>query len=259
MTRVALITGGAQGIGAAVARQFLRDGLKVVLLDRNAEKLASLQKECGADKVETLAADLTDLATPKKAVDLAVQRFGRLDVLVNAAGNTERWSIDDVTPDAYQRMFDVNVRAPIFLMHEAGKVMGKTDTGVVINITSMLAHGGPPNIGIYAASKAALVGMTKNAANAWKRKNIRAYAINLGWVNSDGEHALQTRFHKMPEDWAQRIGSRVPFGRLLVPEDVAGLCAFLLTPPALMMTGNVIDYEQMPMGTYDEYPPLARE
>jgi NAD(P)-dependent dehydrogenase (short-subunit alcohol dehydrogenase family) len=129
----------------------------------------------------------------------------------------------------------------------------------VINIASMLAHGGPPNIGIYAASKAALVGLSKNVANAWKRDGVRVFAINLGWVNSDGEHQLQTGFHNMPENWADLIGRRMPFGRLIQPSDVAGLCAFLVSPAAQMMTGVVIDYEQMPVGVFDVHPALAPE
>lgn len=261
MARIAMITGGGQGIGAAVARQFLRDGFDgLVLLDRNAEALAKVKLELAAgDRVATFCADLLDEATPIRAMDFAVEKFGGVDVLVNAAGNTERCGIDDATPAAYQRLFDVNVKAPLFMMQAAGKLMKPRGGGVVINIASMLAHGGPPSIGVYAASKAALVGLSKNAANAWKRQGIRVFVINLGWANSDGEHKLQTEFHKMPQDWAQKIGERMPFGRLIAPNDVAGVCGFLVSPPAQMMTGTVIDYEQMPIGVYDVHPALLPE
>lgn len=260
MTRVALITGGAQGIGAAAARSFLASGFAgCVLVDRNADALQRTQASLGAGKTAILAADLLQPGTPKAAVDLALRTFGRLDVLLNAAGNTERWSLDDVTPDAYERVFGVNVRAPAFMMQEAAKALRQSGGGVIINVASMLAYGGPPNLGIYSASKAALVVLTKNAANAWKREGIRVFAINLGWVNSDGEHKLQTEFHKLPQNWADLIGKRMPFGRLIVPDDVAGLCQFLVSPPAQMMSGAVIDYEQMPAGTFDSHPALAPE
>jgi NAD(P)-dependent dehydrogenase (short-subunit alcohol dehydrogenase family) len=101
--------------------------------------------------------------------------------------------------------------------------------------------------------------MTKSVANAVKRQKIRVFAINLGWVHTEGEQKLQTEFHGLPEDWAVAIGRRMPSGRLILPDDVAGLCAFLVSPPAQMMTGAIIDYEQMPAGTFDQHPALAPE
>ena len=121
--RFALITGGAQGIGFATAKRFLENGFGgVLLLDRNGAKLkdaaAALSK---SGRVETLEGDLLDMTLPPRAVDAAVRAFGRLDVLINAAGNTERCGIMDTTPDAYERLFGANVRAPLFLMQEALK------------------------------------------------------------------------------------------------------------------------------------------
>lgn len=259
MTRVAIITGGAQGIGAATAKQFLTDGFAgVVLIARSADRLAQEQaalSKLGA--VVTLAADLRDDATPDKAVDLALKSFGRVDVLINAAGNTERCSVEDATVEAYHRLFDVNVKAPLFMMQKCAAAMA--NGGSIVNISSMLAHGGPPDIGIYAASKAALVGLSKNAANTLKGKGIRVNCINLGWANTEGEHALQTGFHQQPENWAELAGKKVPFGRLISPEHIAGTCAYLVSPAAELMTGAVIDYEQMPVGTYDFHPMVRRD
>lgn len=258
MSRIALITGGAQGLGAAIATQFLRDGFAgVVLVDRNVQKLgvqAKLLSEHG--HVETYAGDLADDETAAKAVSLCIKKFGRIDVLVNAAGNTERGGIADTTPDAFHRLFNVNVKAPLQMMQEATKHMIAAKSGVVINVASMLAHGGPPSIGTYAASKAALVALSKNAANTFKREGVRVFAINLGWALTEGEHALQTGFHGLPENWHEDIAARMPSGRLISPADVAGLCAFLVSPPAQMMNGTVIDFEQMPIGVYDVHPAL---
>jgi NAD(P)-dependent dehydrogenase (short-subunit alcohol dehydrogenase family) len=262
MTRVAIITGGAQGIGAGAAKQFLTDGFAgVVLVDRDAAQLQAQSEALSRiGSVVSLVADLRDAATPDRAVDLAVQQFGRLDVLVNAAGNTERCSIEDVTPAAYERLYDVNVKAPLFMMQKAAAAMVRAGQGgVIINISSMLAYGGPPDIGIYASSKAALVALSKNAANTLKRKGVRVFCINLGWALTEGEHRLQTGFHNMPDDWAVAAGKKVPFGRLILPEDIGGTCAYLVSPAAAMMTGAVIDYEQMPIGTYDFHPMVARD
>ncbi len=261
MARIAIVTGGAQGIGAAAAKRFLQDGATgVVLVDRNSEALAEtaqILKTFG--RVETVAADLRDAATPAKAVEKAIDAFGQVDILLNAAGNTERCGLDDTTPEAFDRLFDVNVKAPFFMMQHAARAMQKNGSGVIINIASMLAHGGPPNLATYSATKGALQTLSKSVANTLKRENIRVFCINLGWVATDGEHQQQTGFHKMPENWADIVGARMPFGRMIRSDDVAGLCAFLVSPPALMMTGAVIDYEQMPVGVFDVHPALAPE
>ena len=138
-------------------------------------------------------------------------------------------------------------------------MMRKRKAGTIINVSSMLAHGGPPNLSTYSASKAALCTLTKSVANAVKRDGIRAFAINLGWVHSEGEQALQTGFHGLPQNWAEEIGRRMPSGRLIVPDDVAGLMSYLVSPSAQMMTGAIIDYEQMPVGVFDAHPALAPE
>ena len=259
--RFALITGGAQGIGFAAAKCFLDMGFGgVMLLDRNGGKLkAAAAKLAPLGRAEILEGDLQDITLPARALAAAASAFGRLDVLVNAAGNTERCGLDDTTPEAYDRLFNVNVRAPLFMMQEAVKLMRPKRSGTIINVSSMLAYGGPPNLTTYSASKSALSTLTKSAANTVKRDGIRAFAINLGWVLSEGEQALQTSFHGMPENWAEAIGRRMPSGRLIAPDDVAGLMAYLVSPSAQMMTGAVIDYEQMPAGVYDSHPALAPE
>ncbi len=259
MTRVAIITGGAQGLGAAIAKQFLHDGFAgVVLLDRNADRLALEAKALSKfGTVATLTADLRDDTTPEKAVAMALERFGRLDVLVNAAGNTERCGVEDATVEAFHRLYDINIKAPLFLMQKSAAAM--TRGGSIINISSMLAYGGPPDIGIYASSKAALVALSKNAANTLKSKGIRVNCINLGWANTEGEHNLQVGFHKQPQNWAELAAAKVPFGKLIAPEHVAGTCAYLVSSAAELMTGAVIDYEQMPIGTYDFHPMVKRD
>jgi NAD(P)-dependent dehydrogenase (short-subunit alcohol dehydrogenase family) len=259
--RVALITGGAQGLGLAIGQRLLLEGFAgVMLTDRNGEKLIgakALLEERG--QVEVFTGELLDPDTPRAAIEATIAAFGRIDVLVNAAGNTERCGIDEVTPESYERLFGVNVKAPLFLIQEAVRHMRIKRRGVIINVSSMLAHGGPPNLTIYSASKAALNILTKSAANTYKRDGIRVFGVNLGWAATAGEHELQTRFHKLPQDWAEKIGKRMPFGRLITADDVAGLCAFLVSDPAQMMTGTIVDYEQMPAGTFDVHPALAPE
>ena len=225
--RYALVTGGAQGLGFAAAKRVLEEGFGgVMLLDRNGAKLAEAAESLRAlGPVQLLEGDLLDLSLAPRAVSATVSAFGRLDVLVNAAGNTERCGLDDTTPESFERLFGVNARAPFFLMQEAVKAMRPNRSGTIVNMSSMLSHGGPPNLTTYSASKAALNIMTRSAAHKVARDGIRIFAINLGWVHSEGEQALQTGFHGMPENWAEEIGRRMPAGRMIVPDDVAGLVA----------------------------------
>ena len=257
MAKAALITGGAQGIGAAVAAKLLSDGFSVLLVDRNAERLA--QEAAGLSsygKVETLVADLRDDATPKNAVDLCSQEFGRLDVLINAAGDVSRGSVEDTSLETYHRLFAINVKAPLFMMQEAAKLMKVQKAGTIVNVASMIALGGPTNLATYGASKAALVQLTKHAAHLWAWEGIRAFCINLGWAFTEGEQRTQTVVHNMPENWSDLIGAQTPAGRLILPSDIADLVAYLISPSAQMMNGTVIDFEQLPAGVFRTHPIL---
>ncbi len=250
--RVAVITGAAQGVGDATAKRLLRDGIsKFALADMDADLLsvtASALRHEGASVVE-IAGDLSNVGVCKKLVTAAIAEFGRIDVLANCAGSTTRGGLLDTDEAAFDRLFDVNVKAPFFLMQLAANEMIKKKSGVIVNISSMLAHGGPPFLLTYSATKSALVTITRSAANALKRDGIRVFAINLGWTVTPTEHRLQTQFHGMPDDWAKTIGDAQPFGRLLTPDDPAGVISFLVSHDASMMTGVVIDLEQHVHGT----------
>jgi NAD(P)-dependent dehydrogenase (short-subunit alcohol dehydrogenase family) len=258
MSRVALITGGAQGVGAAAAKQFLQDGfIGVVLVDRNADRLsqeAEILRQFG--RIEVLQADLAHNETPARAVVFTVKKFGRLDVLVNAAGNTSRGAIDDIAVDTYEALFDVNVKAPLFLMQEACKIMQPQKSGVIINVGSMIALGGPPNLAVYGASKAALLQLTKHAAHTYAWDGIRCFCINLGWALTEGEQAMQTKFHGLAENWSEAVGASMPAGRMILPADIAELMSYLTSPSAQMMNGAVIDFEQLPAGVFRNHPVL---
>ncbi|MBM3520563.1 MAG: SDR family oxidoreductase [Alphaproteobacteria bacterium] len=259
MSRIALVTGAAQGIGAGIAQRLLEEKFAgVVLLDRNGEALAKRQETLAKlGPVATVTGDLSDVGLPARAVGEALSRFGRLDVLVNAAGNTERGGIDDTTPAFFERVFNINVRAPLFLMQEALKPMRKAGFGTIVNISSMLALGGPPDLSTYSASKAALNTLTKAVANTVKRDGVRVFAINLGWAHTEGEDRVQMGHYGKGADWSKEIGTRMPSGRMIEPADVAGVVAFLVSAPARMMNGTIIDYEQVPFGTFDAHPALG--
>jgi NAD(P)-dependent dehydrogenase (short-subunit alcohol dehydrogenase family) len=254
--RVALVTGAAQGVGQAIAQRLSQEGVRrLVLVDREGgllEEAASTLRETGCEVVP-LVLDLSDVEAGGRAVAEARGRFGRLDILCNAAGVTDRGGIADTTPSIFDRVFAINTRAPFFMMQAAATAM-KPDGGVIVNVCSMLAYGGPPFLLAYSASKAALVALTKGTANALKRDRIRVFGINLGWTVTPSEHRVQTQVHGLAESWAEDIGRKLPFGRLLVPSDVGDLVAFLVAEQASMMTGAIVDLDQFVAGTTDDNP-----
>ena len=252
----AVVTGAAQGIGLAVARRLVDEGLTTLaLVDRNADALAEVAKDLRArtDGVEVreVRVDLADIETAAKAVSDAAGD-APLDVLVNAAGVTTRGGLDDITVDKFDSLMAINVRAPLFLAQRLAPRMSRGST--IVNVTSMLAHGGPPFLLGYAASKSALVTLTKGIANTLKRDGVRAFGINLGWTVTPAERDVQTREHGLPADWVETLGREQPFGRLLMPEDPAGLVAFLISRDAAMMTGAIIDLDQFVAGTVEDNP-----
>jgi NAD(P)-dependent dehydrogenase (short-subunit alcohol dehydrogenase family) len=253
MTRTAIVTGAAQGIGEAAARRLLAEGFgRLVLIDRQPdllETVASDLRKAGAD-VTTLTCALTDLDATLPPLAAALD--GPVHALVNAAGTTARGGLADTSPATFDLIFALNVRAPFFLMQAVAPRMPAG--GVIVNITSMLAYGGPPFLLGYSASKAALVALTRGAANTLKRQGLHVFGINLGWTLTPAEQEVQTRLHGMSPDWAARLGARQPFGRLLMPGDPAGLIAFLVSPDAAMMTGAIIDLDQHVAGTVDDNP-----
>ncbi len=251
---VALITGAAQGVGEGVARRLSQDGVKKLALadldDALLEETATSMRKAGA-QVVTFAGDLSVVANCAKATEIAIKAFGQIDILANCAGSTARGGILDTSEKTFDHLFSVNVKAPFFMTQHVAREMMKRKSGVIVNIASMLAHGGPPFLLTYSTTKAAIVTMTKSSANTLKRDGIRVFVINLGWTVTPTEHRMQTKIHNYPEDWAEKVGQEQPFGRLLTPEDPAGLISFLCSNDASMMTGAIIDLEQFVIGTTD--------
>jgi NAD(P)-dependent dehydrogenase (short-subunit alcohol dehydrogenase family) len=257
--RTALVTGAAQGVGAAIAVRLAAEGVKrIVLVDRNADGLNKVSERLAGDGAQAtpVVADLIDIERACAAIEPALDDLGGLDILINAAGLTDRGGLEDTDVPTFDRLIGVNTRAPFFLMQIAAPRL-KQRQGVIINVCSMLAYGGPPFLLAYSASKAALATITKGVANTLKRDRVRAFGVNLGWTATPSEHRVQTERHGLPANWTETIGAQQPFGRLLIPDDVADLVAFLISPGAHMMTGAIIDLDQFVAGTVDDNPGAA--
>ncbi len=257
--RIAIVTGAAQGIGEAVARLLAARGAAGLLLtDRNADKGAAVAASIAATGVATefVAADLDDLAQVQTIVPAADARFGRVDVLVNCAGLTDRGTVWDTTPELWDRMFAINVRAPFFLMQAALEVMERERVeGAIVNIVSVNAHRGASYLTAYSASKGALATLTKNVAHSVSSRRIKVNGLNIGWVDTPGEHATLKRFHNAAENWLEEAEKARPWGRLIKPDEVARAVAYLASAESGLMTGAVVDFDQSVLGPSEVMPP----
>jgi NAD(P)-dependent dehydrogenase (short-subunit alcohol dehydrogenase family) len=257
--QIAIITGAAQGIGEATARLLAARGAAGLLLtDRNAEKGKAVAASIAAagTPAEFVVADLADIAQVQTIVPQADKRFGRVDVLANIAGLTDRAGARDTTPEFWDRMLAVNVKAPFFLMQAALAVMEREKIeGAMVNIASVNAHGGSSNLSAYSVSKGALVTMTKNFANAVLYSRIKVNALNIGWVDTPGEHVTKTTFDGSPQNWLEIAEKSQPWGRLVKPDEVARAIAYLASRESGVMTGAIVDFGQHVPGTPREDPP----
>jgi len=253
--KVAVVTGGTQGLGEAIARMFAARGAAgIVVCGRNAKKGKAVATDIGkgGSKVKFVQADLASVDDCRKVIAETDKAFGRVDVLVNVAATTDRGTILDTSPELFDRMFAVNVRAPFFLIQDAAKVMRREKIeGTVVNIQSMSGHGGQTFITAYSASKAALAALTKNAAFSLMPDHIRINGLNIGWMDTPGEHDIQMRYHTDDKDWLKKAEAKQPFGRLLKPDEVARAVAYLASDESGMTTGSNIDMDQQVLGSAD--------
>jgi NAD(P)-dependent dehydrogenase (short-subunit alcohol dehydrogenase family) len=257
--KVAVVTGGTQGLGAAIAALFVERGASGVVIcgrsrDKGEAKARELSEASGAD-VRYLQADLSQVDDCRTVIAAADTRFGRIDVLVNAAAMTDRGTILDTDPALFDRIFATNVRAPFFLMQETIRIMRRERTeGAIVNICSMSAMAGQPFIAAYCASKGALATLTQNTGYALLRNRIRVNGLNLGWMASDGEDRIQREYHGASDDWLAQAGAAQPFGRLIEPEEAARAVAFLASGESGLMTGSMVNYDQSVWGAFDDAP-----
>ncbi|MFT3660832.1 MAG: SDR family oxidoreductase [Gordonia sp. (in: high G+C Gram-positive bacteria)] len=258
-----LVSGGTQGVGAAVVRAAAAAGASVTFSGRRPEIGEALRDEllAGGARVAFVRADVADPHSAAASVDAAVAEFGRLDGLCNAAGLTTRGTLLDTTPELFDEHIAINLRGPFFTMQAAVKRMLAQNEaadeahgipgGSIVNIISMAAHAGQPYLAPYSAAKAGLAGLTRNAAYAHRFDRIRINGVNIGWTQTEGEAAIQKRFHDADDDWAAQAAARLPMGRLNQPEDTARFVVFLLSDRCGVVTGSVLDWDQYVVGAHD--------
>ena len=252
--KVILITGSTQGLGEEIARLAVERGAAgIVLTGRSAERGEALAAALGSAQCPVIfvQAELASTVACQEIIQRADQEFGRVDGLVNAAACTERGTLEDTSAEHWDKIMAINLRAPFLLIQGSVRIMQREGKGgSIVNIQSMSAHGGTPNLTAYSVSKGGLGILTRNAAHSQRAHQIRVNALNIGWMATPAEHAVQ-RLEGQPEDWLQAADKGAPFGRILRPRDVAGMAAYLLSDEACMMTGALVDFDQHVMGIYD--------
>jgi NAD(P)-dependent dehydrogenase (short-subunit alcohol dehydrogenase family) len=229
-----VITGAGKGIGAGIAEAFAKAGWSVVAVDRDGSSLQETARRVGGRTV-TLAGDVADRATNDAAVKLAVDRFGGLDAVVGNAGVTLPKLIDDTSPDEFDRLFAINVKALMFLAQAAHRALAKSKGSltVIASKTGLVAQRNSP---IYVATKGAAVQLARALALDWAPEGIRVNAVCPGIVDTP---MLKEFIDAMPDPTASRREHEraQPLGRLATPSEVASAVLFLATPAAAFITG----------------------
>ncbi|AOX45720.1 SDR family NAD(P)-dependent oxidoreductase [Microbacterium sp. BH-3-3-3] len=222
-----IVTGGSGGIGAAIVARFAVDGAAVVVLDRRAPAEGAASG--------FFAVDLRDPLDTRRAVGEAVAALGGVDVLVNCAGVFQHASLLDITVDDWDRVLDINARATLVTMQAVAPTMLEARSGAIVNIASMAAKQGGGGEGHYAASKAAVVALTRAGAQEWGCHGVTVNAVCPGYVLTD--MGADTRSEADVAAWS----AKSPLGRLGIPEDVAGVTHFLASPSGSYLTGQAIN------------------
>ena len=244
--KVIIITGSTTGIGKAIAMKCVSEGAKVVIhgLEQKwgEEVVAELGKENAVLHIDNLA----EAGTAERLVDVAVKSFGKLDAIVNNAAIVASSNIHTTDSEFLQRIFQVNTVAP-FLLIKAALPQLTLNKGCVLNIGSVNAYSGEPNLLAYSVSKGALLTLTRNLGDTLHRENqVRVNQINPGWILTETERERKKE-HGLAEDWYKDLPSvYAPAGRILWPKEIAAAAIYWLADECGPISGQVVELEQHP-------------
>ncbi len=231
--KVAIITGGAAGIGAATAKKFVAEGAQVVIWDMNAERGEQFAKELNItfDKVNTANYEEIEVAAKK-----VFEKFGRIDILVNNAGITRDSTLKKMTPELWQQVIDVNLTGVFYCTKVVSEYMLQNGWGRILNASSVVALYGNFGQTNYTATKSGLIGMTKTLARELGRKGITVNCVAPGFIATEMVAA-------MPENVLDAMKAKVPVGRLGEPSEIASAYAFLASDEAAYINGTVLSVD----------------
>jgi 3-oxoacyl-[acyl-carrier protein] reductase len=230
--RKAIVTGAARGIGYTVARTLAEAGAGVLAVDREAHGLTELAGEFADGRVCSLAVDLLAADAADRIVAEALERLGAIDILVNNAGITRDRLLLRMSPEDWDLVFAVNLRAAFLLTQKVSRTMLKARRGAIVNVASVVGQIGNAGQANYAAAKAGLEGFTKSCAREWASRQVRVNAVAPGFIDT-----LMTQ--SVGDQEKQAFLERIPLGRAGTPEDVAHIILFLVSDLARYVTGQV--------------------
>ncbi len=237
MPRVALVTGGAQGLGAAIARRLRHDGLSVAIADLNAAGAISLAEGLGSpDETVGLELDVVSDDSVEAAISMVEARFGRLDVLVNSAGIISRRMAEETLTSAWQSELDVNLGGTMRCCRSAFRLLRHAENAAIINLASVASTFGLPLRLAYSATKSGIVGLTRTLAAEWGEHGIRVVAIAPGYIDTS---LMRSGFEQGVLD-ERSILQRTPLRRLGSAEEIAGVASFLASTDASFVTGIML-------------------
>lgn len=233
--RVALVTGGSRGIGAAIVRRLAKDGMHVVAMARNLDKLQQVTEEINAagGSAEPLVCDIADAKALAAAVEGIIEKHGRLDVLVNNAGITKDGLILRMEDEEFDSVIDTNLKSAFVTIRAAARSMMRNKIGRIVNISSVSGVAGNAGQANYAASKAGLIGLSKSVAKELAGKNITCNVVAPGFITTDMTDVLSDQIKDTVKNF-------IPLKRFGLPEEVAAVVAFLAGIDSSYVTGQVI-------------------
>lgn len=238
--KVAVVTGGTRGIGFAIVRKYLENGAKVVLFGSRQETvdkaLAKLKEENDQWEVDGMCPKLTDASEVEKAILAVKEKFDRIDILVNNAGISQSTPLYDYTPEEFDKVIDLNVRALFYAILPTAKIMKEQGGGCIINTSSMVSISGQPSGVGYPTSKSAVNGMTISLARELGKDHIRVNAVAPGVTKTDMVAAL-------PQQMVDAISAKIPLGRPGEPEEVANAFLYLASDLADYVTGEILSVD----------------
>jgi len=244
--KVIIITGSTTGIGKAIAIRCVAEGAKVVIHGLEEEWGKEVVNELGEKNAVLHISDLSLDESPEKLVEAAINAFGKLDAVVNNAAIVASSNIQSTDKAYLQRLLNVNTIAP-FMLIKAALTYLTTQHGCVLNIGSVNAYSGEPNLLAYSISKGGLMTMTRNLGDTLHRENgVRVNQINPGWVLTETERERKKQ-HGLAEDWYKDLPSvYAPAGRILWPSEIAAAAIYWLADESGPISGQVVDLEQHP-------------
>jgi NAD(P)-dependent dehydrogenase (short-subunit alcohol dehydrogenase family) len=244
--KVIIVTGSCTGIGKAIALRCVEEGASVVIHGLEKDKGEALNNLIGNGKSILHIEDITAEGAPQRLVDTALKAFGKLDALVNNAALVYSSDIHTTDLSIFRRILDINCLAPFALIKAALPHLTSTK-GCVLNIGSVNAWSGEPNLMAYSVSKGALMTLTRNLGDTLHRENgVRVNQINPGWVLTETE-AERKKAHGLAENWYEEIPAvYAPAGRILWPAEIAAAALYWLSDESGPVSGQVLDIEQHP-------------